>query len=39
MKVEAKALEPIATPISADDWWTIFAAAAGLAAAIGKAVS
>jgi hypothetical protein len=39
MRIEAKPVETIATPLSADDWWKIAAAAVGLASAIGQAVS
>ena len=40
MRIDAKPVEIIATPApSADDWWTIVAAAVALAAAIGKALS
>ena len=39
MRIDAKPVETIVTPMSADDWWRIFGAAAGLAAAIGMGVS
>lgn len=39
MRIDAKPVETIATPLTADDWWKIIAAGAALASAIGQAVS
>ena len=39
MRIDAKPVETIVTPMSADDWWRIFGAAAGLVAAIGMGIS